>query len=67
MDKLSFKVHRTMHNMSQKDVAEKVGVDRNTYASWEKYKTYPDAMQLLALSKIFECSLDTFYFPEKAS
>lgn len=67
MPKLPFKALRAIKGMSQKQVAESVGVNRMTYASWERYDTYPDAMQLVKLSEVFECSMDTFYFPEKAS
>ena len=62
MEKLPFRALRALKKMSQKEVADKIGVSRMTYANWEKYKTYPDAAQLVMLSKIFECSLDTFYF-----
>lgn len=67
MDKLPMKALRAAKNMTQRDVANKLGVNRITYASWEKYETYPNAMQLIELSEIFECSLDTFYFPKRAS
>lgn len=67
MEKLSLKVHRVMRDMTQADVATAVGVNRMTYASWEKYDTFPDAIQLIRLSEVFECSLDAFYFPTKAS
>lgn len=58
MKKLPFKAHRALKYMSQQEVAEKVGVDRNTYASWEKYETFPSAIQLLQLAVVFECSID---------
>lgn len=67
MNKLPFRALRAMKKMTQKEVAEKLNVSRMTYANWENYKTYPDVMQLIALSQIFECSLDTFYFPENVS
>ena len=67
MNKLPMKALRAAKNMTQRDVANKLGVDRMTYASWEKYETYPNAMQLIKLSEIFECSLDTFYFPKRVS
>lgn len=67
MDKLPFRALRAIKGLSQKQVAENVGVNRMTYAKWEKYESYPDALQLIALSRIFECSLDTFYFPVNAS
>lgn len=67
MEKLPLKAHRALNDMSQQDVAEKVGVNRMTYANWEKYETFPDAVQLIKLAQIFKCSLDAFYFPNKAS
>lgn len=67
MEKLPFKAHRAIHNMTQQQVANAVDVDRMTYANWEKYKTYPDALQLIKLAKVFECSMDAFYFPDNAS
>ena len=67
MEKLPLKVHRVLQNMTQAEVAFAVGVGRLTYASWEKYETFPDAVQLIKLSEVFKCSLDAFYFPNKAS
>ena len=65
MEKLALKVHRVMNDMTQADVALALGVNRVTYASWEKYETFPDALQLIKLSEIFKCSLDAFYFPNE--
>lgn len=67
MEKHNLKVLRTMKDMTQEDVASAVGVHRMTYASWEKYETFPDVLQLIKLSEVFECSLDAFYFPTNAS
>lgn len=67
MEKLPLKVHRVMKDMTQAEVAFAVGVSRLTYANWEKYETFPDAVQLIKLSEVFKCSLDAFYFPNKAS
>lgn len=67
MNKLPFKAYRALQNMTQADVAEAVGVGRLTYASWERYETFPDAIQLIKLSEVFKCSLDAFYFPDTAS
>ena len=67
MDKLPFKAHRAMRDMTQSDVAAAVGVSRLTYASWERYETFPDALQLIKLSEVFKCSMDAFYFPNKTS
>lgn len=58
MAKLPLKAHRALNDMSQQEVADKVEVDRNTYANWEKYETFPSAIQLLKLAEVFECSID---------
>ena len=63
MEKLPFKAWRALRGMTQKEVVEKVGVSRMTYSNWEKYETSPDAIQLIKLANVFECSMDAFYFP----
>ncbi|UWO83160.1 helix-turn-helix domain-containing protein [Hungatella hathewayi] len=65
--KLPLKSLRAKVNLTQQQVAAQVGVDRLTYGKWENYQTFPDALQLIKLSEIFECSMDTFYFPLDAS
>ena len=67
IDKLPLKALRARQGFTQEYVAERVGVSRNTYGSWERYETYPEIPQLIILADIFECSLDTFYFPRDAS
>ena len=65
--KLPLKSLRAKVNLTQQQVASQVWVDRLTYGKWENYQTFPDALQLIKLSEIFECSMDTFYFPFDAS
>lgn len=65
--KLTMKALRAASGYTQKEVAEIVGVSRITYMKWENYESYPDALQLINLAKIFKCSLDAFYFPVDAS
>lgn len=67
LDKLPLKALRARVDLTQQQVAEYVGVDRLTYGKWENYQTFPDAIQLIRLSQVFKCSLDTFYFPLRAS
>lgn len=66
-NKLPLYTLRANVRKTQKEVSEKLGVSRVTYASWENYKTFPDALQLIKLANIFKCSLDAFYFPDNAS
>ena len=67
LTKLQLKALRARMDLTQQEVADQIGVDRLTYGKWENYQTYPDAIQLIRLSQIFECSLDAFYFPLSAS
>ena len=46
-------------NMSQENVADKIGVSRQTLSSWENEKTYPDIISLINLSNLYSVSLDT--------
>ena len=66
-NKLPIRALRAAKGYTQQEVAEKIGVSRSTYMNWEKYETFPDAIQLIMLASILECSLDAFYFPTNAS
>ena len=49
---------RKKYNLSQEDLAEKIGVTRQTISKWELEETTPDIKQAKELSKIFKVSLD---------
>lgn len=49
---------RKQKNMSQKELAEKMGVTRQTISNWELNETTPNIMEAKKLSKIFNRSLD---------
>ena len=49
---------RKKNNLSQEDLAEKVGVTRQTISKWELEETTPDINQARKLSMIFNISLD---------
>lgn len=49
---------RKKNNLSQEELAEKVGVARQTISKWELGETSPDIKQAKELSKIFKVSLD---------
>ena len=52
------KKHREDKKLSQEALAEKIYVTRQTISKWENDKTYPDIHNLIALSLLFEISLD---------
>ncbi|MBN2975640.1 MULTISPECIES: helix-turn-helix domain-containing protein [Pseudomonas] len=49
---------RALKKVSQKIVAEAVGVAENTVASWEKGKNLPPPDKVIALAKYFKCTTD---------
>lgn len=53
------KKYRTMMNLSQEDLAERVYVTRQTISNWETGKSYPGDSQPVLLSSLFDVSLDT--------
>ena len=49
---------RTQRHMLQKDVAQRLGIDRTTYAKYESGASEPNHETLLKLSELFDVSAD---------
>lgn len=49
---------RKIYNLSQEELAEKVGVTRQTISNWELNETSPDLKQAKKLCDIFSISMD---------
>lgn len=49
---------RTKANLTQEQVAEALGVSRQTVSNWENEKTYPDIRSIVTLSDLYNVSLD---------
>ena len=49
---------RSNANLTQEDIAEKIGVSRQTVSNWENNKSYPDIISVIRLSDIYGISLD---------
>ena len=49
---------RKMRQMTQEDLAEKVGVTRQSVAKWESGESIPDLNKCKALAEVFGVSLD---------
>ncbi len=50
---------RRQSGLSQEEFSEKLNVSRQAVSKWERGEAYPDIENLLAISKLFEVSLDT--------
>lgn len=49
---------RTERNLTQEEVAEKIGVSRQTVSNWENEKALPEISSIINLSEIYNISLD---------
>ena len=49
---------RTKANLTQEQVADALGVSRQTISNWENEKTYPDIKSVVTLSDLYGVSLD---------
>ena len=52
---------RLEKDLSQKDIADLVHVNRVTYTNWEKGNREPSFENLIKLADLFEVSLDWFF------
>ena len=50
---------RGSKNISQEELAEKVGVSRQSVSKWETGDAYPEMNNILQLCKIFKCEINT--------
>ena len=56
---------RKQHNLSQEDLAEKLGVSRQAVSKWERSEASPDTDNLISLAKLYNLTLDELVFGGK--
>ena len=49
---------RIAAQLTQEQVAEALGISRQTMSNWENNKTYPDIVSVIKMSDLYEISLD---------
>ena len=49
---------RKSKKITQQELADRLGIKRNTYSDWENGKTEPSFENLIKLADLFEVSLD---------
>ena len=49
---------RKEHNYTQEQLADLLGVSRQSISKWESDITYPETDKLIKMGKLFECSMD---------
>ena len=58
---ISLKAARVNANLTQRETAEKMGIDRSTVINWESGKTYPTAPQLIQLCTLYGVGVDDIF------
>lgn len=62
--KVSIKGARIEKHMTQKQVADTMGVTKETISNWERGRTAPTAPQLIALCNLYGVELSDIFLPE---
>ena len=58
--------YRKENNLSQEELAEKIGVSRQAVSKWERAEASPDTDNLIRLAEIYGVSLDEMLTGKKA-
>jgi putative transcriptional regulator len=58
------KVERARHDMSQQDLADILGIRRQTVCAMERGKYTPSALYILKIAKIFNVRVEDIFFLE---
>lgn len=59
--------YRKQHNLSQEELAEKIGVSRQAVSKWERAEASPDIDNLIKIAELYGISLDELLKGEKSS
>lgn len=62
---ISLPAARINAEMTQKEVAEAMGVDRSTVGRWEKGEKVPDYDEAKKLAEIYGLSVDNIFFGKR--
>ncbi len=57
----TLKVERAIHNLTQDELAKKIGVSRQTINSIEKNRYIPSTLLALKISKVFSKSVNEIF------
>ena len=62
--KNNLKVQRAIHDLTQAELAKKIGVSRQTINAMEKNKYVPSTLLALKLAKLFKKPVEEIFFLE---
>ncbi len=62
--KNNIKVERAIHNLTQADLAKKIGVSRQTINAMEKNKYVPSTLLALKIARLFNKPVESIFLLE---
>ncbi len=60
--KNNIKVERAIHDLTQADLAQKIGVSRQTINAMEKNKYVPSTVLALKIARLFKKNVEDIFF-----
>jgi len=57
--------YRKQHNLSQEELAQRIGVSRQAVSKWERAESSPDTDNLIELARLYGVSLDDLLFTDE--
>ncbi|WP_456438722.1 helix-turn-helix transcriptional regulator [Psychroserpens sp.] len=63
--KNSIKIERARYDMTQSDLADKIGVSRQSINAIEKGKYVPSALLAIKIAKLFKLPVEDLFFLEE--
>ena len=64
--KNNLKVERAIHNLTQADLADRIGVSRQSINAMEKNKYVPSTVLALKIAKLFNKPVEAIFFLEES-
>lgn len=61
-NKVTLKMLRAGANLTQEQIAEKLGISPSTWSKWENGKTFPDVADIIKIEKLFNISYSDINF-----
>lgn len=60
--KITLKAARVNKGLTQKMAADKIGVTKDTIGNWERGKSYPDALHIKKIEKLYGINYNDIFF-----
>ena len=60
--KVTLKAARTNVGLTQQEAADKIGVTVDTMSSWERAKSFPNALQIRRIEEVYGVPYDNLIF-----